>query len=308
MKAYIGVTDRDWYTFLSQSPGLDELNFWQPGGNRTFGSLEVGEPFLFKLHAPENFIVGGGFFLHASLLPVSLAWDAFGEKNGATSLAEMRRRIEKYRRRKSDPHEDYRIGCLLLGNPFFLERHAWIPAPEDFHPNIVQGKTYDLRSATGRALWESVAPLIEVRAAANVYAAHPASPTYGEPVLVRPRLGQGAFRVVVTDTYQRRCAITGEKALPVIQAAHIKPVSEGGDHRIDNGLLLRSDVHTLFDRGYVTISPEYKFLVSHRLRDDFDNGEHYYRFKGKTIWLPPHLEDRPNKEFLEWHSDSCFFG
>src|SRR5439155_14572750 len=134
MKAYIGVTDRDWYTFLSLSPGLDELNFCQPGGNRTFGALEAGEPFLFKLHAPENFIVGGGFFLHASLLPVSLAWDAFGEKNGATSLAEMRRRIEKYRRSKSDPHEDYRIGCILLGNPFFLGRHAWIPAPGDFLP------------------------------------------------------------------------------------------------------------------------------------------------------------------------------
>jgi len=308
MKAYVGVTDRDWYMFLSQKPELDELNFWQPGGNRLFGALEVGEPFLFKLHAPENQIVGGGFFLHASLLPVSLAWEAFEEKNGAASLVEMRRRIEKYRRSKPDPHDDYRVGCILLGNPFFLDRHAWIPAPEGFHPNIVQGKTYDLQSGAGRALWESVAPLIKTRATPKIYAAHPARPTYGEPVLVRPRLGQGSFRVLVTDTYQRRCAVTGEKALPVIQAAHIKPVSEGGDHRLDNGLLLRSDVHTLFDRGYVTITPDFEFLVSRRLKQDFDNGEHYYKFKGATIWLPPHLEDRPNKEFLEWHSDSRFLG
>ena len=44
---------------------------------------------------------------------------------------------------------------------------------------------------------------------------------YGDPVLVRPRLGQGTFRVLVTDNYRRRCAVTGEKALPVLDAAHI---------------------------------------------------------------------------------------
>ena len=62
---------------------------------------------------------------------------------------------------------------------------------------------------------------------------------FGEPYLVRPRLGQGSFRVLVTDTYGRRCAVTGEKALPVLDAAHIRAVREGGQHRLDNGLLLR---------------------------------------------------------------------
>src|SRR5207245_11556742 len=94
----------------------------------------------------------------------------------------------------------------------------------------------------------------------------PLAPMYGDPVLVRQRLGQGAFRLVVMDTYQRRCAVTKEKALPVLQAAHIKPVSEGGRHLVSNGLLLRSDVHTLFDRGYVTNTPELKFRASRRLR------------------------------------------
>ena len=46
---------------------------------------------------------------------------------------------------------------------------------------------------------------------------------YGNPLMVRPRLGQGYFRVLVTETYQRRCALTGEKTLPVLEAAHIKP-------------------------------------------------------------------------------------
>lgn len=63
-------------------------------------------------------------------------------------------------------------------------------------------------------------------------------------------------RVVVTDAYQRRCAITGEKTLPVLQATHIKPYSEKGPHSIDNGLLLRSDFHTLLVKRPMVISDD----------------------------------------------------
>jgi putative restriction endonuclease len=50
----------------------------------------------------------------------------------------------------------------------------------------------------------------------------------------------------------------------VLQAAHIRRVREGGTHGVDNGLLLRSDVHTLFDRGYLTVTPAYQLRVSRR--------------------------------------------
>jgi putative restriction endonuclease len=61
MKIWVGVTDEDWFTRL----GLlkpDEVNFWQPSGSRTFRAIQSGEPFLFKLHSPKNFIVGGRIF------------------------------------------------------------------------------------------------------------------------------------------------------------------------------------------------------------------------------------------------------
>jgi putative restriction endonuclease len=91
--AYVGITDRDWFEFLRSREDLDEVNFWQPGGRTQFRALSVDEPFLFKLHSPLNYIVGGGFFTHSSLLPCSLAWEAFGEKNGADFLSKMRRQI-----------------------------------------------------------------------------------------------------------------------------------------------------------------------------------------------------------------------
>ena len=70
---------------------------------------------------------------------------------------------------------------------------------------------------------------------------------HGAPTLVRPRLGQGAFRLAVTDAYERRCAVTDEKTLPILDAAHIRAFSAGGEHDVGNGLLLRTDIHRLFD-------------------------------------------------------------
>jgi len=126
MNLFLAVTDNDWFRFLRSRSPLEEVNFWRPGGAAGFRALHPGEPLLFKLHAPENFVVGGGFFAHFSRqVPVSLAWEAFGEANGAPSFAEMRRRIEKYRRIQPAPHEDYRIGCILLSQPFFFDESEW---------------------------------------------------------------------------------------------------------------------------------------------------------------------------------------
>src|SRR6266542_1680902 len=297
MRAYVAVTDRDWFRFLLERPDLDEVNFWQPSGGRGFHSIQPGEPFLFKLHYPENAIVGGGIFLCSSSFPLSIAWEAFEVKNGAATMAEMRVRIERYRRTRVRPNEDYHVGCLIIQHPFFLHEPDWIPAPPDWRRNIVQGKTYDLETEIGRRLWKQLLDARDMAWARQHI--EPETPMYGDPVVARQRLGQGAFRMLVMDSYRRRCAVTKEKALPVLQAAHIRPVSEGGRHLIANGLLLRSDLHVLFDRGYVSITPTYEFRASKRLRDEFDNGEEYFALQGSELWLPSRPEDRPRDEFLQ---------
>ncbi len=323
MRFWVGVTDEDWYRSLSSEPTIDEVNFWQPSGTRTFKSLDEGELFLFKLHAPKNAIVGGGVFAHATLLPSSLAWEAFGPKNGAASLAQMRTRIERYRKERPARFEDYVVGCILLEQPFFLPDESWIPAPDDWKPNIVQGRTYGPDSVAGRRLWNRVQEALATLPAAPPLAAatiplpasaidphkkaEPAS-RCGEPILVRPRLGQGSFQVVVTDAYERRCAVTRERALPALEAAHIKPYSEHGEHRVDNGLLLRRDLHALFDRGYLTVTPELRLEVSRRIREEFENGRDYYAMHGRELWVPSNPRRRPNSEFLRWHNEGRFLG
>ena len=72
MQFWVGVTDKSWFEFLS-TRAPDEVNFWQPSPRPLAEFLEPGVPFLFKLHAPDNFIVGGGSFVRFSALPARLA-------------------------------------------------------------------------------------------------------------------------------------------------------------------------------------------------------------------------------------------
>ena len=115
--------------------------------------------------------------------------------------------------------------------------------------------------------------------------------------------------MLVTEAYDRRCAVTGEKTLPVLEAAHIRPYAESGPHLVSNGLLLRSDLHTLFDRGYITVTPALRVEVSRRIREEFENGREYYKHHGQPLAVKPGSpHDRPARDFLRWHTESRFLG
>jgi len=88
---------------------------------------------------------------------------------------------------------------------------------------------------------------------------------YGNEYLAQARLGHGSFRIFVTDTYHRRCAVTNGKTLPALEATHIKSYSNHGPHRTNNGLHLRADIHRLFDDSYVTVDSDLRFLVNERV-------------------------------------------
>lgn len=304
IKLVVAVTDNDWFDQLRGQPELTEVNFWAPSG-RNFEALSPGELFLFKPHAPRNYIGGGGIFAYANTLPCSLAWEAFGEANGAKSLAEMRARISRYRRTNPDDRSDFQIGCRILTEPFFFDDSRAIELPGSWSQNIVTFKTYSLDEPDGRYLWDAVHDRLQ-SAASGFSEARQAR--YGEPALIRPRLGQGAFRVVVTDMYRRTCAVTGERTLPALDAAHIKPYSEGGEHKPSNGLLLRRDVHSIFDAGYVTVTPDFRFEVSKKIHEDFDNGKAYYKLHGREIALPANPIQRPSVDVIRWHNENLFRG
>jgi len=303
VKLYIGITDYDWFRYLSSLQGVEEVNFWQPGGRTNFRALQRGELFLFKLHAPRNFIVGGGVFDRADILPTSLAWDTFGSENGAPSIDEMRQRIAFYRGQQDDPRQDYMIGCRVLTQPFFFAEDEWIPIPASWSLHIQQGRTYNTAEVDGSALWDAVMARLARQPGVPI-----SVPRYGEPTIICPRLGQRSFRLNVMLEYQRRCAVTGEKIWRVLEAAHIQPYSEGGEHQITNGLLLRTDIHRLFDLGYVTVTNDGHFEVGRQLKEDFENGRNYYAMHGCVLSPPVNPGLKPAREMLEWHRTKRFLG
>jgi len=309
MKFWVGVTDNNWYNFLRQQQP-DEVNFWRPSGKTQFSAIQPGDLFLFKLKSPYNHIAGGGYFVRHSILPLSLAWEAFGEKNGAPDQESLIRMISALR---NDNNRNPDIGCSILTEPFFFHRQDWIPAPTNWGRSIVQGKTYSTEDPYGKLLWEAVMeriqqnPLFEHTEKSIKTTIAEDHPLYGTEYLTRARLGQGAFRVLVTESYQRRCAVTGERTLPVLEAAHIKPFAKSGPNRVNNGLLLRSDLHILFDRGYMTITERMNVEVSQRIKEEFENGRDYYAMHGKSLKILPNKTiDRPAKDFIIWHNENIF--
>jgi putative restriction endonuclease len=315
-KGYIGLTDPDWYRVLSAQPRVDEVNFWQPHGGRAFRALNPGDPFFFKLRAPHKAIAGFGFFARYESLPARLAWECFGPMNGAADIDAMLDRIGRLRRdaSPSDRSGQFKIGCIMIAAPVFFPPDEWVRPPTDWaRTGIQQGKTYDLAAGEGLRLFTECAARANrpdhywnVDRAPELVAAD--APRYGNVIPVRPRLGQGLFSLAVRDAYGHACAVTGEHSVPVLEAAHIMPYGQGGQHRVDNGLLLRSDLHRLYDRGYVTVTPDYEFRVGDRLRDEFKNGRSYYEMRGQRIRCPDVATLRPRRELLEWHGREVFRG
>ena len=316
MKFYIGVTDNDWFSFLSKKENED-VNFWQPSGNSSFKAITPGAPFLFKLKAPNNAIAGIGFFSSNSILPLDVAWDIFGERNGVGTYFQFRQKIIHYRSFTNNPFDkNPNVGCIVLTDPIFFPKKDWIPIPQNWSNSIVKGKIYRTSDEIGLKVWNQVERLLygynlfdreENKKSQLILEEN--EPEYLKKYLTKIRLGQGAFRVNLTDAYHRKCAISGEKTLPVLEAAHIKRYSESGPNYTSNGILIRADLHKLFDAGYITLTKNLKIEVSKRIREKFENGKDYYKYHGQSLnHLPSKKVNQPDSGYIEWHNQHIYDG
>ena len=183
----------------------------------------------------------------------------------------MTARIEAIRRRTGSAllarPQEYEVGCIMISQPVFFARDHWVADHADWRPRIQMGKTIDILHGDGqRVLAECLERTARLRPETDQLVDE--LRRYGAPQTVRPSLGQGTFRIAVTSAYGA-CAVSGEHSLPALEAAHVRPYADGGMHALPNGLLLRADIHRLYDAGYVTVTPDFRFRVSHDLADDF---------------------------------------
>jgi putative restriction endonuclease len=185
LRGVIAVTDRGWYDFLREEPGLDEVNFWKPSSRRGVRAPPF-TPFLFKLRSPDNAICGFGYFACYSRLPAWLAWETFGRANGCASFREMEERISTIRERiryeeGGGPDE---IGCVLIAQPVFFPEEGWVRQPSDWPIRTQTEKSYSLVSGEGARVWQQCLGIANDIAASTVGAE--LRPRYGDPTLVHP--------------------------------------------------------------------------------------------------------------------------
>jgi putative restriction endonuclease len=309
MKFCLAVTDPRWFNYLRQF-NLEDVNFWRPG-DAAFKALPQGGPFVFKLKGKVNKIVGLGFFYQYIKLPISIAWDTFQNGNGFNFFDEFVLAIDGLRKGKHPKQDD--LGCVVLTNPIFFQEEDWINVPVDWKSNIVSFRSYSTEDIIGRQLWDQIESRLRKYLKQNLEPTKSlsmigdlGSPEYNW-IMSKVRIGQGSFRASVTSAYGKRCSITGEKTLPVLEAAHIKSYSKSGPNHAANGLLLRSDLHKLFDNGYLTVTSGLRVEVSSRIRSEFQNGKEYYQFHGKSlVVMPDDSELRPRLEYLSWHNDNVY--
>jgi len=112
--------------------------------------------------------------------------------------------------------------------------------------------------------------------------------------LIKARRGQTQFRESLIGAYAGQCAVTRSGIVDLLEAAHIAPHAQGTNYRISNGLLLRADIHTLFDLHLLSIDDRYRIHLS-RLIDTSE----YLRYRGKELLaLPTGISDLPSRENL----------
>jgi putative restriction endonuclease len=112
---------------------------------------------------------------------------------------------------------------------------------------------------------------------------------------IRLRRGQPAFRAALLKAYGGRCAITGCAVEDVLEAAHITPYSGHATNHVSNGLLLRTDLHTLFDCGLLAIEPTTQTVViTEALKSSA-----YAKLAGKQLRRPKEATSAPSTKNLK---------
>lgn len=133
---------------------------------------------------------------------------------------------------------------------------------------------------------------------------------YNRPIveqLTQRKWRDKKFSQNIRVAYDRTCAFTGlrlinGKGRPEVEAAHIRPVSEGGNDWIRNGIALSGTVHWMFDRGLLSLKDDFTILQSRQLNYDVSHLIHN-DFKAK---VPKETRLQPHPEYLNWHRQNVF--
>ena len=117
------------------------------------------------------------------------------------------------------------------------------------------------------------------------------------------RVGQPAFRRLLINTYGPVCAFSGVQLEETLQAAHIQPYVDAESNHVGNGLLLRADMHVLFDLGLLTLTQEFCIQVAGRLKGRDQTVD---KLAGTKAKFPNALAIKPSADAIDFHRHNVF--
>lgn len=287
----IAPTDSTWFESLKVSELNSFVNFWTPTP-WNIKQLKIGDRLYFMLKSPIRKIGGFGEFVEYENLTGEEAWNKFGFRNGRLSKEEFVKSIQKYIHKNSSKHRNneidinkYTIGCIVLMNCEFWDKEHYRKA-DDY--KIKFGK-----QVVTRKYFKVFDPFINIQKVTNKFNLinDPRKKIQRE---VNVREGQSIFKGDILKAYNNRCCISNEDIPELLEAAHIQEYRNPDSHHVQNGLLLRVDIHRLYDNGLIFIDRNFTIHVSNLVSTPF-----YRQYHGKSIMLPDSTSEHPSIEALE---------
>jgi predicted restriction endonuclease len=270
MPGYIINTDPHWISYLMDS-GIRNPVFWRKGKNNPNNSaLAEGNPIFFRITNTNPPVIKGiGYIKEVGSIPLSQAFLLYGDRLGYTTIAEMIKT------------SSWTSGVELNENTeiFYLEISDF-QVVQDIrtdtelrtldiafdHQHVVTGKAIDdvrtaklPKLAAERTIYQTNQLEKFFRENVNPYLHAEFNPSDIQDArdkvarLVSKRRGQPEFQRKLLDAYNSKCAMSQCDAIPALEAAHIIPYKGPETNHISNGLLLRADLHTLFDLCHIAV-------------------------------------------------------
>lgn len=287
----ISPTDKNWFDYLKNEGFNSKVNFWTPTP-WNIKNLKSGNKLYFMLKSPIRKIGGFGEFVEYKNMSALEAWNIFGYRNGRNSKDEFIQSIQKYIDKNSQKFggkpidlKTYEIGCIVLDNCEFWDEKNYIDISNhevEFAPQVVTIKYFDQ--------YDSIKKSIEINTNFNIVN----EKRIEKKGITNVRIGQSEFKAKILRAYKNKCCISNETTPELLEAAHIQEYRNNYSNHIQNGLLLRVDIHRLYDNRLIYIDNEYKIHISNLV-----TSENYRQYDGKIINLPNEITEYPSKEALE---------
>lgn len=281
----IAVTDKSWYEYQKEHDFIDNINFWTPTVWKV--AFDPGDIIVFKLKGTIDDIGGYGSFVEYKHQTLEQSWKEFGQRNGYDTKEEFVMALTKGKGPSSTI-----CGCLVLENVVYFDQPEKLSKYGlSFNSHIVKyRKEYSPFPSFGQQ---------SVVASQPVFQLVTQSKKQKTKQKVTLRVGQGQFHRDISVAYGHKCCITGETAPELLQAAHIQDYINKDSNHVQNGLLLRMDIHKLFDSGLLYIDENYKVHVSSLVKST-----NYTDLNNQKISRPTNPSEWPSIDALKFKKES----